>query len=78
MRIAYLTGEYLRPTHTFIQREVEILRSYGLEVHTFSVRPTNPAELVSPEQQAEQAQTFNILPIRPFAVLKAHTSLLLS
>jgi hypothetical protein len=34
--------------------------------------------IVSAEQQAEQTQTFNILPIRPFAVLKAHTSLLLS
>lgn len=78
MRIAYLTGEYLRPTHTFIQREVETLRDYGLEVHTFSVRSTDPAELVSPEQQAEQAQTFNILPIRPFAILKAHTLLLFS
>lgn len=78
MRIAYLTGEYLRPTHTFIQREVETLRSYGLEVHTFSVRPTDPKELVSPEQRAEQAQTFNILPIRPFTILKAHTFLLLS
>jgi colanic acid/amylovoran biosynthesis glycosyltransferase len=78
MRIAYLTGEYLRPTHTFIQREVETLRSDGLEVHTFSVRPTDPEELVSTEQKAEQAQTFNILPIRPFAILKAHTSLLLS
>jgi colanic acid/amylovoran biosynthesis glycosyltransferase len=77
MRIAYLTGEYLRPTHTFIQREVKTLRSYGLEMHTFSVRPTAPQELVSPEQRAEQAQTFNILPIRPFAILKAHTSLLL-
>jgi colanic acid/amylovoran biosynthesis glycosyltransferase len=78
MRIAYLTGEYLRPTHTFIQREVETLRGYGVEVHTFSVRPTDPAELVSPEQQAEQAQTFNILPIRPLAILKAHVLLLFS
>ncbi len=78
MRIAYLTGEYLRPTHTFIQREVETLRGHGVEVHTFSVRPTHPSELVSPEQQAEQAQTFNILPIRPFTILKAHTSLLFS
>jgi colanic acid/amylovoran biosynthesis glycosyltransferase len=78
MRIAYLTGEYLKPTHTFIQREVEALRNDGVEVHTFSVRPTAPAEIVSPEQQAEQTQTFNILPIRPFALLKAHLSLLLS
>jgi colanic acid/amylovoran biosynthesis glycosyltransferase len=78
MRIAYLTGEYLRPTHTFIQREVETLRSYGLDVHTFSVRPTAPEELVSHEQRSEQAQTFNILPIRLFSVLKAHTSLLSS
>jgi colanic acid/amylovoran biosynthesis glycosyltransferase len=78
MRIAYLTGEYLRPTHTFIQREVETLRSLGVEVHTFSVRPTNPAELVSPEQKAEQIKTFNLLPIRPFAILKAHALLLFS
>jgi colanic acid/amylovoran biosynthesis glycosyltransferase len=78
MRIAYLTGEYLRPTHTFIQREVETLRSYGLEVHTFSVRPTAFEELVSPEQRAEQAQTFNILPIRPFAILKSHALLMFS
>jgi colanic acid/amylovoran biosynthesis glycosyltransferase len=78
MRIAYLTGEYLRPTHTFIQREVETLRGYGVEVHTFSVRPTHPAELVSSEQQTEQAQTFNILPIRPLTILKAHALLLFS
>jgi colanic acid/amylovoran biosynthesis glycosyltransferase len=76
MRIAYLTGEYLRPTHTFIQREVEALRSTGVDVHTFSVRPTHSADLVGPEQKAEQSKTFNILPIRPFVILRAHLQLL--
>ena len=78
MRVAYLTGEYLRPTHTFIQREVEELRSAGVEVHTFSVRSTAAADIVSPEQQDEQAKIFNLLPIRPLGILSAHLQLLMT
>jgi colanic acid/amylovoran biosynthesis glycosyltransferase len=78
MRIAYLTGEYPRATDTFIQREVAGLRNLGVEVHTFSVRPTGTEHIVGPEQQAERDRTATLLPPHLPHLLKAHVSLLLS
>jgi colanic acid/amylovoran biosynthesis glycosyltransferase len=76
MRIAYLTGEYPRATDTFIQREVAGLRILGVEVHTFSVRPTGAEHIVGPEQQAERDRTTYLLPPRILPLLKAHLTLL--
>lgn len=61
MNIAYLTGEYPRATDTFIQREVAELRKLGFNVQTCSIRRTAKEHLVGPEQQAEAAQTFQVL-----------------
>ena len=36
--VAYLVGQYLRTTHTFIHREVAELRRQGVEIHTYTVR----------------------------------------
>jgi colanic acid/amylovoran biosynthesis glycosyltransferase len=77
MRIAYLTGEYPRATDTFIQREVAGLRNLGVEVHTFSVRPTGTEHIVGPEQQAERDHTTTLLPPHLPQLLQAHFSLLL-
>jgi colanic acid/amylovoran biosynthesis glycosyltransferase len=77
MRIAYLTGEYPRATDTFIQREVAGLRNLGVEVHTFSVRPTGTEHIVGPEQQAERDRTTTLLPPHLPHLLRAHISLLL-
>lgn len=60
--IAYLTGEYPRASHTFIQREVAGLRALGLTVRTCSIRATDPAEHVGAEMQAEAAATFRVIP----------------
>ncbi len=76
MRIAYLTGEYPRATDTFIQREVAGLRALGVEVHTFSVRPTGAEHIVGPEQQAERDRTATLLPPHLPHLLQAHLSLL--
>jgi colanic acid/amylovoran biosynthesis glycosyltransferase len=76
MRIAYLTGEYPRATDTFIQREVAGLRDLGVEVHTFSVRPTGTEHIVGPEQQAERDRTTTLLPPHLSHLLNAHASLL--
>ncbi|WP_404789953.1 glycosyltransferase [Altericista sp. CCNU0014] len=78
MRIAYLTGEYPRATDTFIQREVAGLRNLGVEVHTFSVRPTGIEHIVGPEQQAERDRTVTLLPPHLPHLLRAHISLLFS
>lgn len=39
-RIGYLTSEYPAISHTFIRREVEALRQMGVEIETFSIKPT--------------------------------------
>jgi colanic acid/amylovoran biosynthesis glycosyltransferase len=78
LRIAYLTGEYPRATDTFIQREVAGLRNLGVEVHTFSVRPTGAEHMVGPEQQSERDRTTTLLPPHLPHLLYAHFSLLLS
>ncbi len=76
MRIAYLTGEYPRATDTFIQREVITLRQMGVDVHTFSIRPTGDEHMVGEEQKSERDRTFYILPANPIKLFFTHLSLL--
>ena len=59
--IAYLCSVYARLSHSFIRNEVARLRDLGHEVHTFSIRPTDAAELVSDEVRREDAATEVIL-----------------
>lgn len=60
-RIAYLTGEYPKVSHTFILREAEALRGLGLDVLTCSVRRTGPENLTGPEERAAAASTFYLI-----------------
>lgn len=71
--VMWLTGEYPRATDTFIQREVAALRELGLTVETASVRRTDPAHHVGPEQRAEAAATFHLLEraLNPVAITRA-------
>lgn len=75
--IAYLTGQYPLVSHTFIQREVEALRSLGLVVLPCAVRPLQ-AGVIGAAQQAEAAQTFYILTAarNPLRLAAAHLGLL--
>ena len=57
IRIGYLTSVYGRAADTFIRSEVTALRSFGHEVHTFSIRRPGAKELVSDEIRREQANT---------------------
>lgn len=59
--IAYLTSEYPKFSHTFIQREVAALRVSGEEVVTCATRRPKPEALTGPEERAEYSQTFAIL-----------------
>ncbi|MGR3465781.1 glycosyltransferase [Limimaricola sp.] len=71
--VMWLTGEYPRATDTFIQREVSALRDLGLSVETASVRRTDPAHHVGPEQRAEAGATFHLLEraLNPIAITRA-------
>lgn len=59
--IAYLTGEYPKVSHTFIQREIEALEATGQTVLRCSVRQAPAKDVVGPDQQAEAARTFFVL-----------------
>lgn len=76
--VAWLTGEYIRVSHTFILREVAALRALGADLHTFSIRRTGAADLVGPEQREEAARTFHVLEAakRPLVALAAHAAAL--
>jgi colanic acid/amylovoran biosynthesis glycosyltransferase len=72
MRLGYLTGRYPGISHTFILGEVRALRAAGVEIDTFSIWTTDPAELLAAADRDEAARTFNVLPLRPLAALAAH------
>lgn len=64
-RIAYLVSHYPTVSHAFIEREVHALRTSGVEVHTFSVRPSSSKEQLSDNSRSEARTTVNLLG-RPF------------
>ncbi len=76
-KIAYLTGEYPKVSHTFIQREVAALRAHGADILTCTVRRANPADVVD-DQLEEQASTFCILETAkaPHRLIGAHLAAL--
>lgn len=76
--VAYVTGEYPKVSHTFIQREVEALRAMGVEVLTCTIRRPPPGEVVGRDQQAEQARTFGVLETakNPARLIAAHARVL--
>lgn len=73
-RIAYLSGEYPKVSHTFIQREVEGLRALGWEIETCTVRRAPAKDVVGPAQKAEEQATFCILETakKPVHLIGAH------
>ncbi|GMV92725.1 MAG: hypothetical protein AMXMBFR82_25030 [Candidatus Hydrogenedentota bacterium] len=73
LRIAYMTGEYLRVSpFVFIYREISALRRAGVHVETISVRGVSESECVSPEQKAERETTYVLVPFSIGALAKAH------
>jgi len=73
LRIAYMTGEYLRVSpFVFIYREISALRDSGVHVETITVRGIPESECISPEQKAERQTTFVLMPPSVVALAKAH------
>ncbi len=64
MRVAYLTNQYPKVSHTFIRREIAALERLGLEVLRFGIR-RSPDKLVDAADQAEAARTTVVLDAGP-------------
>jgi glycosyltransferase involved in cell wall biosynthesis len=62
VRLAYLTAEYPKVSHTFVMREVAALRRLGAAVETFSIRRTPEEGLLSDADRAAALETFAVLP----------------
>lgn len=59
--IAYLTGEYPKVSHTFIQREIEALRAAGWPVLSCTIRRAAAKDVVGEAQKAEERRTFAVI-----------------
>ncbi len=59
--IAYLTGQYPKVSHTFIEREVAGLRALGWTIEPCTVRRPAAKDVVGPAQKAEEARTFGVI-----------------
>jgi glycosyltransferase involved in cell wall biosynthesis len=72
--IAYLTGEYPKVSHTFIQREIAGLRAAGWTVEACTVRRAPTKAVVGEVQKEEERNTFAILEAakNPLTLIKAH------
>jgi glycosyltransferase involved in cell wall biosynthesis len=76
--VAWLTGDYVRASHTFIQREAAALRALGLDLRPFSIRPVAADQITGPEWREEAGRVAAVLPValRPLPALAAHAAAL--
>lgn len=56
MRVAYLTNQYPKVSHTFIRREINELERQGFQVERFAFRGWD-AEVADPQDEAEREKT---------------------
>ena len=59
--VAYLTSEYPKFSHTFVQREVAALRAEGEVIVTCATRRPPEEALTGPEERADYLSTFAVM-----------------
>ncbi|MBN8501496.1 MAG: glycosyltransferase family 4 protein [Sphingomonadales bacterium] len=70
-RIGYLVSEYPAPSHTFIRREIDVLRRKGLNIATFSIRRPAMNSRLGVEDQQALTETRYLFPVSLLSVLSA-------
>jgi len=64
LQLGYLVGQYPAVNHTYILREVRVLRSLGFSVRVVSIRrPDRAISSLNAEEADESRQTFSVLGI---------------
>jgi glycosyltransferase involved in cell wall biosynthesis len=71
MRLAYLTPQYPKVSHTFIRREIHALEKRGHAVLRISIRKPAASMTVDPADEAERERTIFCLAAGPQALLAA-------
>ncbi len=74
LTLTYVIGTYPVPTTTFIDREIELLRRFGVDLDVVSIR--RPIHALSPAQRALRSSVSYVLPARASDVLRSHLTFL--
>lgn len=64
MKLAYIIGTYPELTTTFIDREIRILREFGFNIQTLSIRQTNTSIFLDEEYKKIRKNTIYLIPIK--------------
>jgi len=76
--VAYLISRYPAVSHTFILRETRALRALGLEVHPYTIRRPDTAEVLSDLDHDEQRRTTALLPTSIWRLFQSHSTTFLT
>lgn len=64
LNICYLIGTYPGVSSTFIDREIRMMRQWGLTMHLLSIRPPDQQKSLSREQQENQREVIYLMPVQ--------------
>ncbi len=79
IQIAYLISRYPAISHTFILREIRILRDLGFDISVASINaPDRKPEQLTATEREEAANTFYVKPAGLAKAIKAHLQTLLT
>lgn len=72
LRLLYVIGTYPLLTTTFIDREIEMLSEWKVDITVMAMRRPDPSTPFTASQEALAAGTLYLLPPRPRTVLASH------
>ncbi len=75
MKLVYIIGSYPVLTTTFIDREIQLLRAWGISLLIIAIR--QPQTALSPEQEALRKDVSYMLPLNVMSFLRGHLHFLL-
>jgi glycosyltransferase involved in cell wall biosynthesis len=64
LKICYIIGTYPGFSSTFIDREIRMMRQWGIPMQLLSIRPADPGRTLSAEQQANQREVIYLIPVQ--------------
>jgi glycosyltransferase involved in cell wall biosynthesis len=77
LRIAYVIGTYPGFSTTFIDREIRMMRQWGLDIQLLAIRQPVERDALSQEQRRYQQDVVYLIPTERVAFLKGHVRFLL-
>jgi glycosyltransferase involved in cell wall biosynthesis len=78
LRISYIIGTYPSFSTTFIDREIRMMRRWGLEVHLLAIRSPVLHSALSQEQQLYHQEVIYLIPVKWLSFLGGHLCFLLT